>query len=749
MARNHLVRRGQSLALRISLSLAAASIGSAPACGETPAPRASSRTSLLLVTLDTLRADRVGAYGAADARTPNLDRLAREGVRFAHAVSPVPLTLPAHASIMTGLLADRHGLRNNGAGRLAQDIPTLTGRLAAAGYRTSAFIGAFVLDRRFGLDRGFDHYDDEVPRSAGGIAALEAERPAREVTDRALAWLREAPEQPFFAWVHLYDAHAPYEPPEPFRSALPGRPYDGEVAAVDAEVGRLMSELTRLGLDRSTLVAVVGDHGEALGEHGELTHGLLLYEGSLSVPCLLRAPELLAPGRVVATPIGIVDLGPTLAGLLGQPLAPGTEPSLDGRDLSPFLRAGGEPPPSDIFSESRYPAVMGWSPIASLRRGDLKYIDSPQAELFDLARDPGETDNLIARRADVAGDMAASIAARTRTSAATAAGPPVDAETEAMLAQLGYVASAEPPAAGRTAADPKRMVGLFSRFEEAHWALLDGRLDAAGSELEDLVRADPANPVFRAQLAEVCRRSGRLERAADLYREAAAAAPGDSEAWYNLGVTLQEAGQPGEAVVALRRSLQIDPNRPEAHNALGVALSLAGDLAEAAEQFRQAAAADPRDASAFNNLGNVLRDLGSGDQAESAYRRAIALDPTYADPWNGLGALEVSRHNPEAAIAHFDRALELAPDQLEVQLNRGIALEESGDLAGAAAAYRAFSRGRRMTLATRTSGRPPASSWLGWRACRRRTAGKEEEPAISQADTRTAVNSNFDHEPWR
>jgi arylsulfatase A-like enzyme/Flp pilus assembly protein TadD len=676
--------------MRMSLSLAAIVLSSAVACGENPGPRPELPTSLLLVTLDTLRADRVGAYGATDVQTPNLDRLAREGVRFAHAVSPAPLTLPAHASLLTGLLPDRHGLRNNGAGRLAQDIPTLAGRLTAAGYRSGAFTGAFVLDRRFGLDRGFDHYDDEVPRSPGGIAALEAERPGREVTNRALAWLREAPEQPFFAWVHLYDAHAPYEPPEPFRSAFPGRPYDGEVAAVDAEVGRLIAELTRLGLDRRTLVAVVGDHGEALGEHGELTHGLLLYEGSLSVPCLLRAPGLLAAGQVVRTPVGIVDLGPTLAGLVGEPLESGPQPTLDGRNLSRVLRSGGEPPPSDVHSESLYPAVMGWSPIASLRRGDLKYIASPEAELFDLARDPGETANLVGQRPDAARDMAAAIAARCRTDEPAESTATVDAETRAMLAQLGYVTSSEPPTPAGPAADPKRMVGLFSRFEEAHWALLDGRLDAARPALEELVRADPANPVFRAQLAEVFRRSGELDRAVDTYREAVAAAPEDPEALYNLGVTLQEAGRASEAVVALRHSLELGPDRSEAHNALGVALSLTGDLAAAAEQFRQAAAADPRDASAFNNLGNVCRDLGRGDQAESAYRRAIELDPSYADPWNGLGALEVSRHNPGAAIPHFDRALELAPDRLEVELNLGIALEESGDRAGAAAAYRDF-----------------------------------------------------------
>jgi arylsulfatase A-like enzyme/Tfp pilus assembly protein PilF len=710
------------------LWLVAFPLGPALACGRASAARPEPPTNLLLVTLDTLRADRVGAYGAVDSATPNLDRLAREGVRFAHTVSPAPLTLPAHASLLTGLLPDRHGLRANGAGCLSQEIPTLASRLTEVGFRSGAFVGAFVLDRRFGLNRGFEHYDDEVPRSPGGIAALEAERPAREVTDRALTWLRDAPGRPFFVWVHLYDAHAPYEPPEPFRSAFPGRPYEGEVATVDAEVGRLIAELARLGLDRNTVVAVVGDHGESLGEHGELTHGLLLYEGSLSVPCLLRAPGTLAAGQVVETPIGVVDLGPTLAGLLGHPLAPGNEMSLDGQDLSRSLIAAREPPLSDLFSESRYPTVMGWSPVASLRRGGFKYIASPDPELFDLARDPREVDNLLAKRQDMARDMAAAIAARSAAGAPAASTAAVDADTRAMLAQLGYVIPTGAATPGKPAPDPKYMVGLFSRFEEAHWALLDGRLDAARPVLEELVRADPGNSVFRAQLAEVFRRGGELEKAAGLYREAAAIAPTDPEVLYNLGVTLQEAGLAGEAVDALRLSLELDPHRPEVHNSLGVALSLTGKLGEAAEQFREAAAADPRDASALNNLGNVLRDLGRDGEAESAYRRAIELDPSYADPWNGLGALEVSRHDPGAAIPHFDRALALAPDRLEVQLNLGIAREESGDHDRAAAAYRDFLarsqddarygslRQVARQLLARLESLPAADSWKGGQA---------------------------------
>ncbi len=349
-----------------------------------------SRPNLVLVTLDTVRADHLGCYGDSQAITPALDGLAAEGLRFTSASSTVPLTLPSHTTILSGLLPPHHGLRNNGAGLLAPGTPTLATLLAAAGYRTAAFLGAFVLDHRFGLAGGFEVYDDEIPRDPKAGTILEAERPGRDVMDRALAWLRtpgKGDARPFFLWVHLYDAHAPYQPPAQWAAKHPGRPYDGEISEVDEQVGRLLAELKSRGLDGRTVVAVAADHGEGLGEHGELTHGLLLYEPTLHVPLLLRAPWGLQP-RVVAAPVSLVDLAPTLAGLVGHPFPAGR----DGRDLSRALLAGEEPAAGNVYAETRYPATFGWSPLAALRRRDRKYIASPRPELYDLARDPGEAD---------------------------------------------------------------------------------------------------------------------------------------------------------------------------------------------------------------------------------------------------------------------------------------------------------------------------------------------------------------------
>ncbi|HSF44173.1 MAG TPA: sulfatase-like hydrolase/transferase [Thermoanaerobaculia bacterium] len=667
--------------LPFCLLLAALFAGCADGAPESP--------SLVLVTLDTVRADHLGSYGYQAAETPALDRLASEGVRFARASSPVPLTLPSHASLLSGLLPPNHGVRNNGAGAFPEGTATLATVLAGQGYRTGAFLGAFVLDRRFGLAQGFEVYDDEVPRAPGAAVFLEAERPGSQVMDRALAWLGREDPRPFFLWIHLYDAHAPYEPPPAWRSRHPGRPYDGEIAAVDAQVGRLLDELGRRGLAGRTVVAVAADHGEGLGEHGEDTHGLLLYEPTLHVPLLVRAPGVAA--RTVETPVSLVDLGPTLAGLLGKSFPAPASRGLDGRDLSEALRGGRDPEPVDLYAETRYPAVFGWSPLAALRRRDLKYISSGKPELYDLRRDPREAANL-------AGDPEKTRGFATRLAQIEAGAvlpkkaPAPDAETRARLASLGYAAGGEaPPLPERQgeAPDPAARVGLFQRFERAN-ALLSQGDAAALPELQSLVAADPANPIFRSKLGQAFRDRGETEKALPLYKQAAEAAPEDPEAWYNLASVLQEAGRTAEARTAIEQALALDEARPEAHNTLGVALLAEGDAQEARRQFEKAVALDPRNATALNNLGNVLRSLGRLDEAERAYQRATAISPRFAEPWNGLGTLEVDRDRPAAALSFFEKALALAPAYHEVRMNRAIARELAGDAPGAVAAYRDF-----------------------------------------------------------
>ncbi|HYK00970.1 MAG TPA: sulfatase-like hydrolase/transferase [Thermoanaerobaculia bacterium] len=613
--------------------------------------------NVLLITLDTFRADRLGA------KTPNLTRLAAEGVRFENAQSPVPLTLPAHATILSGLLPLHHGLRNNGAGAFPADKETLATLFAANGYRTAAFVGAFVLDRRFGLDRGFETYDDDIARDPASDVTLEAERLASDVVDRAVAWLRVADSRPAFTWVHLWDAHAPYAPPAPFEQS-----YDGEIAYVDAQLGRLLAAIDRT----NTVVVVAGDHGESLGEHGESTHGLLLYQTTLHIPLLIATPEL--KPRAVREPVSSVDIAPTLATLAGI-----TMPKGDGRDLAEVLRDGDAIAEADLYAETQYPLTFGWSELAALRRGNLKLISGPAAEIFDVQRDPRETTNVLANERRAFRDLTAKLDALRATAIASTQAT-VDEETKAKLASLGYIA---PGPSAKSSADPKAMAPLFLQFEKALAAK-----DAAS--LADLVRRDPANPVFRSTLARFQRERGATKEAVALYRQAVALTPNDADAWYNLGVAAAECCDREEARQALTTAARLDPKRAATHNALGILQMEAGEPEGAVRTFQQAIESDPRDARGWNNLGNALRTLGRLNEAETAYRKATTLAPTYADPFNGLGVLLVQQRLPREALPYFETAIRNQPDFYEAQLNRGIALQEAGDRAGAVAQYRAL-----------------------------------------------------------
>jgi len=682
MERFFLNGRAGSNARRTFLVALAAAIFVSAACGR--GERTAARPNVLLVTIDTVRADHLGAYGDGSAETPNLDRLAAGGLRFDEAVSAVPLTLPSHATILSGLLPPHHGVRNNGAGSFPASRETLATHFSSAGYRTGAFVGSYVLDHRFGLARGFDRYDDDIARNPSAGGPLEAERPGREVVDRALAWLEENDSRPFFAWVHLYDAHAPYDPPEPFKSRHPGKPYDGEVASVDFQLGRLLDGLARRHAEKDTLVAVAADHGESLGEHGELTHGFFVYEPTLRVPLILRGGRL-AAGRIVATPVSLADLAPTLAGLAGSPL-PG---ALDGRDLSRVLLRGGEPPAADLYSETEYPRVFGWSGLASIRRTRLKYIESPRRELYDLARDPKETRNL-AEATSPRTDLAGAVAAFRRDTASPEKPAAPDRESAAKLASLGYISASSRTREGSVLRDPKDVIEAFRRFEDAHWDLVGGRAETARQKLLEALRTDPDNPVFLDSLGLAYRKLGDFAAAIRSYRRAVVLSPADADTRYDLAVALKEAGRIDEALAAAQDALTRDASHPDALDILGIALLAKGEPEEALRQFDRAAAVDPRDARTENNRGNVLRELKRAEEAEAAYRRAIALAPRYADPWNGLGALQVEQRRFAEAIASFDRAIALAPDEHEARLNRGIALEMAGDPRAAESAYRDF-----------------------------------------------------------
>jgi arylsulfatase A-like enzyme len=523
---------------------------------------------VLLVTIDTLRADRLGCYGDSAARTPRIDALAREGTLFERAYSPAPITLPAHASLFTGLIPPAHGVRGNGAFALAPGKPTLAEAFRDRGLQTGAFVGGFPLVRRFGLDRGFGHYDDHMAKTPG-VHYEFAERRGSEVADAAIAWLGANP-GPVFAWVHLFDPHAPYAPPPAFAG---GDPYRGEIAAVDQAVGRLLDAWdARPGPD---VVAVTADHGEAFGEHGEESHSLFVYDVTLRVPLVLRGAGI-AGGRREANPVSIVDLGATLLSLAGAPA------TLPGRSV---LAAKAGPP---LYAETLAPRLdFGWSELRSIRSGRHKLIRAPRPELFDVAADPGETRDLAAGDAATVARLSAELDALLAAAGETHARRAVDPETAERLGALGYVQGGAERGSG---ADPKDKVEVARRIAAAAGPFPDHA--SAAAAYRAIAALDPDVPVVNFRLADALLRSGRATESIPHYRKVVAAGPRSADPFVGLATALAQAGRLDDARRALEDALRVDPASGQAHYNLGEIARVGGDREMARREY-DAARADP------------------------------------------------------------------------------------------------------------------------------------------------------------
>ncbi len=631
--------------------------------------------NVLLVTIDTLRADRVGAYGNTTGLTPTLDRLATEGLRFDSVRAQVPLTLPSHASLMTGRIPPRHGVRDNGTYRLDPSHETLATALKSAGYATGAFVGAFVLDARFGLARGFDLYDDQYgERPALGRVEV-VERRAEEVTTRATGWIRAA-QGPWFAWVHVYDPHEPYAPPEPMASRYASAPYDGEVAYVDATLGQMIDQLQSSGQLARTLVVVASDHGEGLGDHGERTHGLFAYDSTLRVPLVMWCRERLQPG-VIEDPAGLVDIAPTIADLLAVPWA-----ATDGRSLRPRL-AGEEAASSAQASESAptyFEALnanltRNWAPLTGVVAGGLKLIDLPVPELYDLAADATETHNLYARRPEDARRLERMLDTLAGNARAPVGGT-VDTETAARLRSLGYVVSqpSTQPRRFTAADDPKNLVSLDTALDEA--MQISGRGDHATAitMLQDVIQKRPDLPLAYDRLAFVLRSSGRLPEAIQVLEQAASKGFADAPALVTLGTMLQEADRLERSVAVLEAAVGMNAQDLEARNRLGTAYARIGRADDAEREFKKVLGEDPQSAEALTNLGILYLGTNRAPAAIEVLRKAIAADPLARGASNALAAAYAKSGDLQQAVGLWRQLVERRPDDADLLYNLGTAL---------------------------------------------------------------------------
>ncbi len=637
-----------------------------------PAPSASARSSepaavaaphLLLLTLDTTRADALGIYGNAEARTPTLDAVAARGTRWSDAVSSSPLTLPSHASLLSGLAPPAHGARDNGTSVLTPGVPTLATVLAAEGYDTGAFVASRVLDRRFGLAAGFATYDDRMTAEEVGEYGYP-ERDAEAVTSRALDWLaRRSAGRPFFLWVHYYDPHAPYSPPEPWRDATPEAGYAGEIAYVDSQIARLLAALPEDG--RSTIVAAVGDHGESLGEHGERTHGLFLHGATLAVPLIVAGPGV-PSGRVVEQTVASRRLAPTLLCLLGLTAeAPGLGVPLPG-----LPSTGADPSPRPIFSETRLPATAyGWSPLTAITDGSWRLIRGPGLELYDLAADPDETSNRVREEPEVAERLESELAALEGPRAESApAAEPIDAGLAADLRALGYLTGGSPEGGS---IDPKDGVKMLAELDEARQLLRAGHPGPAVAALRDLVRRSPDTIPFLTHLAGAERAAGQGEAALATLRRAVELNPRLEFLHLHLAEALLALGRTDDARDTLETVLELDPRSARAWLGLGEIALRSGRPDRERELLLSAVEAGTESAAIHARLGQIEMAGGRSAAAERHFATATELTPKWAMAWVLWGDHAERTGSGAEAAGRYRRAAELAPSSVSILLRLG------------------------------------------------------------------------------
>jgi choline-sulfatase len=637
---------------------------------------------VLLVSIDTLRADHVGAYGSASAHTPTLDGIAAAGVRFENAISPAPLTLPSHTTLLTGLDPPEHGVRHNAVFRLAADVPTIAERFRERGWQTGAFVGAFVLARQYGLDRGFDVYDDRSERpSSGGRIRGFAERSADAVVDAALAWLAGVGDH-FFLWVHLYDPHAEYNPPPGFAAAFPGDPYSGEIAFADFQVGRLLRAVEERWPAETTLVVVTADHGESLGQHGEATHSHFVYEATQHIPLLMKGAGL-PEGRSVEGVVRLKDVAPTLLEVTGAaPL-----PEASGKSLLPLVEGSSEEPRVAYVETLATQLDWQWSPLLGVRTQEYKYVRAPTPELYALASDPDEKRNLAALQPQRAASLDALLGRLLAAARPVAPNLAADDRDRELLESLGYVVPA-PPSAAQSARlgvvggpDPKdeiataeavsdadRLLGL-GRGEQA-LALLEG-LHEEGGPIVTLLKSAAALAAGRPELAERYARAGLAEGAAP------------PSGYARLAEALAAQDRLDEAREAWEELLRRAPEHGAALSALARIVEWQGDRERAIDLYRRALAASNPDPAARWQLAALLIETGEAGEADRLLAEMSADERERPGPALRLAEAEIAVGAGEAALVRLDAALQRNPRSVPLLLRRAELRRSQGSEEGA------------------------------------------------------------------
>ena len=675
--------------VRVSAGVVAAvlvSLAGVGACGRA----AHGPANVLVITLDTLRADRVGSYGYAAARTPVLDALAARGARFASATTTTPLTLSAHTSLFTGTWPTTHGVRDNTGFYVDDAVTTLAEVLKGRGYRTGGFVGGFVLDARWGIAQGFDHYFDDFDLSEDVGPGLDAiQRPGAEVVDAATTWLKQPGTAPFFAWVHLYDAHTPYAAPAEFARQFPDTrdgAYNAEVAYADSQVGRLLAALEADGRLDNTIVVLLSDHGEQLGEHREQSHGFFVYDASVQVPLIIAGPGVTT--RVVPDQVRIIDVMPTVLDLAGIEVPA----AVQGASLRPALE--GERQTLLAFSESWYPRFhYGWSELRAVRDGRYKFILAPRRELYDVVADPGELNNLApteAARADTLERALRALVAQTTRAEASKGPQPVDAVAEQRLRALGYVGgSSAVNLVERPRRDPKDAIELYNLLQLAGTDSEMARYDEAARKVQQALAVDPDIIEAHSRLGNIYAKAGKHAEAAAAYQRALAIDAEHLLSTYNLALAYRALGKIDEAIVGFERSQQLDPRNGRAHFQLGDIYMQRGEPAKALEVLTRGLALDVDRAPFLVKLAEAHLELKQFDDAERALTEAITLRADVPRGQYNLALVLEQRGRGADARAAYEVEVAKNPKNYGAQFNLAKLLLKDGRLADATARFRA------------------------------------------------------------
>lgn len=654
------------------LSLALVSLG---VLGVTSWYWSAPRPNIILVTFDTTRADHLGVYGYGQGSTEAFDEYARQGVIFNRAYTPSPVTLPSHATMLTGLYPPEHGLRVNGAGRLGGQIPFLPEILKQHGYETGAFIAAAVLDSQYGLDRGFDVYDDQMPAKKVTSYVSEPRRDGQEVITSAISWLRKRATRPFFCWVHLYDAHGPYDHrPESFADRFVEQPYDAGVAWETRQFGRLTEFLKQSKLDSKTVVVVAGDHGEGLHEHLETDHGMLVYNTTLQVPLVFVYPPICQPNSHVQDVVSLVDITPTLLDIARIPALKHTS----GRSLQAALQ-GQSIDSRDCYAETDTPYVCNrWSPMRAIISERWKYIQTTRPELYDLEKDPLELTNL----ADTATDECERMKARlmdlqAALVPATAQNLKLSESDRAKLLTLGYLSGTNAKVNEEAAndveklRDVKDMLPLLEKYDRARLILTEGKYEVAITLLQQVVAATNEFPLAGYVLANCLADTHRLEDAKMVYRTVLAQCPDFTIAHHKLGRICASQGDFEQAVIEFSEYLREYPDSAPDHFELGSALVQLRKFDEAISEYRETIRLAPESVNASIALGQLLVSLNRPNEALECFEQAIRHNPESADAHAHLFLVLVQTRQFGKALDHANKAISLAPDSFENRFNLG------------------------------------------------------------------------------